>query len=945
MLSSFVLNDSGSSRTSPSRLPRMFVEYQPVIPEQPRLQAGRDDRLDQRLPRLEILPRQRRLVSRGQRDQRRNVGREIGRRVRVRNALANGRVGVDHARRDGRIVLLERALEALDGRVRRRLGHEDFGAAAPDHHQPIEVVVGLELADVGDHLLGEILLVLALLDVRTVEALHVPLIEHRRPGTNLFELGPDLLEQRRLDDAGRPRGGVAVVFENVPAAEHEIVEAGERHDLADFRRAAFGALAETDGAHLRQRADRFGDSLANGEDAGDRRGADGAEADEQHAQLAARGSDFYRCRHGAKLYQFSVAQSTSRSQLTAVTDSVSWFGAALDGRSMFNLFGNVLDAATSRTCSSSAWSASKLGERFAQIGCAHGGRLGAVAAKVGLVGTRRRHRARRSVGRARAEGRRAGRRARRNRNRAADRAARRRCAPSISWSSTTPAGCSATCAADDRARPRSRSCFASCGQAAGRSSSASSPRSGLGALLERAPRERSFAARGALHDVAAADGFRPVRTLAERDGLMFVEASSRGRSAVHATVRSGAGRDSPGAWIRPRTDCPAREHTPAFTAQPPDRRKVSPQIGRKTNRAVRRAASRRAGQGFCLVRPEKHQCKSTLETTPIRRARSPWRQVCRKSRSSPSSAGARYVPYADAVRVGRAVRRDRAARAARDRPAVLDLLGVHVLERVDGARSARRVEHAARGPDCRRRVHDDVRADAGRDNRRRERLRSDAARLRRVCRARAEAAAAAVCCRRHRRRRPSAKGAARISSPLPVRVPPQPIEPVPHPPEPKPEPLKAEPLPLVVAPIVAVPADSRSRIGILEQTTAEADSHGPGTGRRRGHGRRHGNRRRRRRRNRAGIGWRHRRRSVSSGSGIEPPRLLREVKAGLHRRGPPAPASRAKSSWKSWSGGTASVGDLKILQGLGRRTQRTRRAGGSPVALCRRRGARRRRST
>src|SRR6476646_9598022 len=28
----------------------------------------------------------------------------------------------------------------------------------------------------------------------------------------------------------------------------------------------------------------------------------------------------------------------------------------------------------------------KLGERFAQIGCAHGGRLGAIAAKVGLSG-------------------------------------------------------------------------------------------------------------------------------------------------------------------------------------------------------------------------------------------------------------------------------------------------------------------------------------------------------------------------------------------------------------------------------------------------------------------------------------------------------------------------------------------------------------------------------
>ena len=179
-------------------------------------------------------------------------------------------------------------------RVRRRLGHEHFRAAAPHHHQPIEVVVGLEPADVGDHLLGQILLVLALLDVRAVEALDVPLIEHRRPGTNLFELRTDLLEQRRLDDAGGLRGGVAVVFENVPPAEHEIVERGERHDLVDFRGASFGPLAETDGAHLRQRADRFGDSLANGKHAGNRRGADGAEADQQHAQLPTCGSDFYR---------------------------------------------------------------------------------------------------------------------------------------------------------------------------------------------------------------------------------------------------------------------------------------------------------------------------------------------------------------------------------------------------------------------------------------------------------------------------------------------------------------------------------------------------------------------------------------------------------------------------------------------------------------------------
>ena len=56
-----------------------------------------------------------------------------------------------------------------------------------------------------------------------------------------------------------------------------------------FGARAFGALAEPDGAHLGQRADRQRQTLANGEHAGDGRGRDGAKADEQHAKLAACG--------------------------------------------------------------------------------------------------------------------------------------------------------------------------------------------------------------------------------------------------------------------------------------------------------------------------------------------------------------------------------------------------------------------------------------------------------------------------------------------------------------------------------------------------------------------------------------------------------------------------------------------------------------------------------
>jgi TonB family protein len=160
------------------------------------------------------------------------------------------------------------------------------------------------------------------------------------------------------------------------------------------------------------------------------------------------------------------------------------------------------------------------------------------------------------------------------------------------------------------------------------------------------------------------------------------------------------------------------------------------------------------------------------------------------------------------------------------------------------------------------------------------------------------------------------EGRRAMSSPLPARQPPKPIEPAPPPPEPEPEPLRAEALPLVVAPLIAVAADSRSRIGALEETAAEDDSRGPGTaggtgaGTGTGIGEGEG----------AGVGpgsgggagggvYR-------PGSGIEPPRLLREVK----------PDYTEEARVRRLAGDVileivvrrdGSVGDLKIVKGLG----------------------------
>jgi protein TonB len=161
------------------------------------------------------------------------------------------------------------------------------------------------------------------------------------------------------------------------------------------------------------------------------------------------------------------------------------------------------------------------------------------------------------------------------------------------------------------------------------------------------------------------------------------------------------------------------------------------------------------------------------------------------------------------------------------------------------------------------------------------------------------------------------EGTRKIESPLPVRLEPKPIVPAPAPPEPKPEPpLKAEPLPVVVAPVLTAPANTRDRIGVLEESGAVAESHGPGTGRGVGTG--------------AGTGLGAGEGSgigpgtgggtgggpFRPGSGIQPPRLLREVKADYTE----------DARQRNIAGDVVleivvrrdgSVGDVRILRGLG----------------------------
>jgi len=142
------------------------------------------------------------------------------------------------------------------------------------------------------------------------------------------------------------------------------------------------------------------------------------------------------------------------------------------------------------------------------------------------------------------------------------------------------------------------------------------------------------------------------------------------------------------------------------------------------------------------------------------------------------------------------------------------------------------------------------------------------------------------------------------------------VKPIAPAPAPTPPPIASEPLPTLVAPIVSSPADPQNRVGVLEQTKAQNEAHGPGTGGGAGTG------------SGTGLG------SGTGpgvgpgsgggtgggpyrpGSGIQPPRLLHEVKADYtedaRRRG-----LSGEVVLEIVVRSDGSVGDVKLLQGLG----------------------------
>lgn len=158
------------------------------------------------------------------------------------------------------------------------------------------------------------------------------------------------------------------------------------------------------------------------------------------------------------------------------------------------------------------------------------------------------------------------------------------------------------------------------------------------------------------------------------------------------------------------------------------------------------------------------------------------------------------------------------------------------------------------------------------------------------------------------------EGVRPISSPLPARRLPPPMRPQPKPPEPPP-PIEAKSLPPVMAPVVTSPSDARDVAGVMAQVPDAPPSQGPGTGGGVGSGAGTGLGEG----DGAGIGpgsgggtgggpYR-------PGSGVEPPRLLREVKANYTDEGRRANIE-GEVLLEIVVRANGTVGDVKVLRGL-----------------------------
>ncbi|CAB4714031.1 unannotated protein [freshwater metagenome] len=127
-----------------------------------------------------------------------------------------------------------------------------LGGTAPHHDETIAVVFGTEVFNIGDerfglrHLLGDGL------DACAIEALDPTLIKHCVHRDNAFEFSGDGAEVTVFENASGAGSLKSVGADGIPAAEDEVAEIGQGHELTNEWVAVFLAFAQSNVGELRE---------------------------------------------------------------------------------------------------------------------------------------------------------------------------------------------------------------------------------------------------------------------------------------------------------------------------------------------------------------------------------------------------------------------------------------------------------------------------------------------------------------------------------------------------------------------------------------------------------------------------------------------------------------------------------------------------------------------
>src|SRR5439155_21390470 len=105
-------------------------------------------------------------------------------------------------------------------------------------------------------------------------------------GLDLFDLGPNRVQEVLFENARFCGAFVAMVSVDIPAAKNQIIKGRERNEIMDLLDPALGAFPEPYRSKLGEGSHRLGDLLLDRFNARDARCTAGAKPRKQDAQLA-----------------------------------------------------------------------------------------------------------------------------------------------------------------------------------------------------------------------------------------------------------------------------------------------------------------------------------------------------------------------------------------------------------------------------------------------------------------------------------------------------------------------------------------------------------------------------------------------------------------------------------------------------------------------------------